>query len=220
MSATQNSHPSIVFEEVFAGYTEERPVFENVTFRIEGPALVHLKGGNGSGKSTFVELASGYLQPWAGNVLVSNLPAGSPRSRRLRRICRSTPALFAPMTAKDHLSFACIARDTDSRVELLRMTALGLTGWLEENAGNLSTGNARKLWYLMNTVGEFNTLVLDEPFNGVDAEGAQTMAAEIRQWARSKLVVVISHFCENLLPEASAVSVDDLRQHRSTPRAR
>lgn len=210
MSATQSSIPSIILENVSAGYTEEKPVFENISFTIEGPAIVHLKGRNGSGKSTFVELASGYLKPWSGNITVSNLAAGSPQSRSRRRVCRSTPALFAPMTVKDHIVFACIARDTDPQAEFLRVTTLGMAEWLDENAGNLSTGNTRKLWYLINTVGEFDTILLDEPFNGVDTEGVDTIVSEIRDWAHSKLVVIITHSLESLLPEAATVTFEDL----------
>lgn len=210
MPTTQNPVPAITLDKVFAGYTAEHPVFEDVSFTLKGPALIHLKGRNGSGKSTFVELTSGYLRPWSGKVLVSSLPAWDPNGRIHRRICRSEPALFAPMTAKDHLVFACIARDTDPQKELERAAALGMDEWLDENAGNLSTGNTRKLWYLMNTIGHFDTLLLDEPFNGVDAQGVETMVAEIRRWAQSKLVVVITHSLQDLLPEAQAVTLEDL----------
>lgn len=210
MPETQHPVPTITLERVFAGYTEERPVFENVSFTLTGPALIHLKGRNGSGKSTLVELVSGYLKPWSGTVAVTGLGAADQHSRTRRRICRSDPALFAPMTAKDHLAFACIARNCDPGPELERAAQLGVAEWLDENAGNLSTGNTRKLWYLMNTVGHFDTLLLDEPFNGVDAEGADAMAAEIRNWARTKLVVVITHSLHDLLPEAERITLEDL----------
>lgn len=220
MSKTQNPVPSITLDKVFAGYSPENPVFENASISLEGPALIHLKGRNGSGKSTFVELTSGYLKTWSGKVTVSNLPAGDPRSRIHRRVCRSEPALFAPMTAKDHLVFACVARDADPQTQLQRAAALGMAEWLDENAGNLSTGNSRKLWYLMNTVGDFNTLLLDEPFNGVDAQGVETMAGEMRDWARSKLVVVITHSLQDLLPEAQTLTLEDLTQQPKTTGAR
>ncbi|MCO4254634.1 ABC transporter ATP-binding protein [Pseudarthrobacter cellobiosi] len=217
MSAAQNPVPEIALNRVFAGYTAEHPVFENVSFTFTGPSLIHLKGRNGSGKSTFVELVSGYLAPWSGTVTVSALNANDPNCRSRRRICRSDPALFAPMTARDHLLFACIARDSDPGPELLRADSLGMAPWLGENAGNLSTGNVRKLWYLMNTVGRFDSLVLDEPFNGVDAEGVACMAKEIRHWAASKLVVVITHSLQDLLPEAVTVRLEGLHSqpHRA-----
>lgn len=211
MSATQNSLPEIVFDRVFAGYSAERPVYENVSFAFTGPALIHLQGKNGSGKSTFIELASGYLSPWAGTVLVNGASADDPRSRSRRRVCRSEAALFAQMTARDHVAFGCIARDLDPGPEILRATQLGMEPWLGENAGNLSTGNVRKLWYVMNTVGQFDCVVLNEPFNGTDTEGVAYMVDEIRRWAESKLVVVVTHSLPDLLPEAIAVRLEDLK---------
>ncbi|XAS72356.1 ATP-binding cassette domain-containing protein [Micrococcaceae bacterium Sec5.1] len=210
MPEAQNPFPTIALDQVFAGYTPERPVFEDASFTLTGPALVHVKGSNGSGKSTLVELVSGYLRPWQGKVIVSGLSASDPNSRDKRRICRSEPSLFAPMTAKDHIRFACIARDSDPGPELDRAIRLGMGEWLDENAGNLSTGNTRKLWYLMNTVGNFDTVMLDEPFNGVDAHGAHAMAAEIRSWVKTKLVVIITHSLQDLLPEAKSVSLEEL----------
>lgn len=211
MPATQNSLPEIVFDRVFAGYSAERPIYENISFAFTGPALIHLQGKNGSGKSTFVELASGYLSPWAGTVLVNGARADDPGIRGKRRVCRSEAALFAQMTARDHLVFACIARDVDPGSEILRATQLGIEPWLGENAGNLSTGNVRKLWYVMNTVGQFDCVVLDEPFNGTDAEGAAYMVEEIRRWAESKLVVIVTHSLQDLLPEAITVRLEDLK---------
>jgi ABC-type multidrug transport system ATPase subunit len=211
LSATQNSCPAIVFDRVFAGYSAERPVYENVSFAFAGPALIHLQGKNGSGKSTFVELASGYLSPWSGTVLVNGTSANDPGGRTRRRVCRSEAALFAQMTARDHLVFACIARDIDPGLEILRAIQLGIEPWLDENAGNLSTGNARKLWYIMNTVGQFDCVVLDEPFNGTDTEGVAYMVEEIRRWAESKLVVIVTHSLQDLLPEAVTVRLEDLK---------
>ncbi|MCX2747734.1 ATP-binding cassette domain-containing protein [Arthrobacter sp. MI7-26] len=201
---------------MFAGYSAERPIYENVSFEFTGPALIHLQGKNGSGKSTFVELASGYLSPWAGTVLVNETRADDPGTRNRRRVCRSEAALFAQMTARDHIVFACIARDVDPGPEILRATQLGIEPWLGENAGNLSTGNVRKLWYVMNTVGQFDCVVLDEPFNGTDAEGVAYMVEEIRRWAESKLVVIVTHSLQDLLPEAITVRLEDLKSQTAS----
>ncbi|WP_253190812.1 ATP-binding cassette domain-containing protein [Arthrobacter sp. SRS-W-1-2016] len=182
-----------------------------MSFSFIGPALIHLKGKNGSGKSTFVELASGYLSPWAGTVLVNGASADDPGSRSRRRVCRSDASLFAQMTARDHIVFACIARDVDPGPEILRATRLGMEPWLGENAGNLSTGNVRKLWYVMNTVGQFDCVVLDEPFNGTDTEGMAYMVEEIRRWAEFKLVVIVTHSLQDLFLEAVTVRLEDLK---------
>lgn len=63
----------------------------------------------------------------------------------------------------------------------------------------------------MNTVGQFDCVVLDEPFNGTDAEGVAYMVEEIRRWAESKLVVIVTHSLQDQLPEAVTVRLEDLK---------
>ncbi|UKA62402.1 hypothetical protein [Arthrobacter sp. FW306-04-A] len=63
----------------------------------------------------------------------------------------------------------------------------------------------------MNTVGQFDCVVLDEPFNGTDNEGVAYMVEEIRRWAESKLVVISTHSLQDLLPEAITVRHEDLK---------
>lgn len=155
--------------------------------------LVQLQGPNGSGKSTFAELVSGYLRPWSGHVRVFGLEASSAQARGRRRVCRAAPALFPLMTTHDHIALASTARGADRQLGLERAERLGLSEWLGENAGTLSTGTAKKLWYLINTLGEFDLAVLDEPFNGVDKDSIAVMAGELAQFSRHGSVMLIAH---------------------------
>lgn len=192
LSSTHHS-PALSFEGVTAGYIRGSRIFDNASLSISGPGLFHLRGRNGSGKSTFAELASGYLRPWAGQVLVNGIEAASRDAREARRVCRAEPALFPAMTVHDHIVLTATARDVSPEPALDRAAMLGLGPWLGENAGSLSTGTAKKLWYLANTLGDFDLAVLDEPFNGVDADSVAVMAGEMREWAKSACVVLIAH---------------------------
>ncbi|WDO11377.1 ATP-binding cassette domain-containing protein (plasmid) [Streptomyces murinus] len=168
----------------------------------EAPGLVHVQGGNGIGKSTLVELCSGYLRPWQGIVRVGGMDAHDPRARAARRICRSQPALYPDMTVRDHLVFTTRCNGADLDTELIRAVDLGLYPWLDQAARTLSTGNARKLWYVMCTTGRFNCAVLDEPFNGLDHDTTHKIATEISGWSDNRLVLLVSH----TLPPGLAVS--------------
>ncbi len=194
--------PALEFLDVTAGYREGSPVLHNTSLALTGPGLFHLAGRNGTGKSTFTELASGYLRPWQGQVMVAGVPADDPASRSTRRICRSDVALFGHMTVRDHLAFTCMARSESLDDLLPRAERLGLEPYLDLNAGMLSTGNARKLWYLVCTTGAFTLAILDEPFNGVDQESSDAMCDELSCIAASGTVVLVAH----TLPEALTVS--------------
>jgi ABC-type multidrug transport system ATPase subunit len=106
------------------------------------------------------------------------------------------------MTAHDHIALAAAARGADRRLGLERAERLGLSEWLGQNAGALSTGTAKKLWYLINTLGEFELAVLDEPFNGVDKESIAVMAWELAQFSRHGNVMLIAHaLTDEVIPD-------------------
>ncbi|MGI5195681.1 ABC transporter ATP-binding protein [Streptomyces sp. CA-288835] len=179
-------------------------MFTGLSLSFGAPGLVHLRGGNGSGKSTLVELCSGYLLPWQGSVRVGGLDASSPAARSGRRICRTQPALYPDMTVRDHIVFTSRCRGIDPKGGLDRAVGLGLEPWLDHAAKTLSTGNTRKLWYVVCTLGGFDFAVLDEPFNGIDQEGVEKIAEELSGWAADRLVLLISHTA----PAALAVTAD------------
>jgi ABC-type multidrug transport system ATPase subunit len=97
------------------------------------------------------------------------------------------------MTGRDHVNLACLARN-ESRAEAFeRADGLALTPWLDEQARTLSSGNVKKLWYLICTLGAASLFVLDEPFDAVDQEGVEQMCLDITRWSTSALVILTSH---------------------------
>jgi ABC-2 type transport system ATP-binding protein len=174
--------------------------------------LTQVTGENGSGKSTLVELIAGYLTPFSGTVEVAGQPANHEAARRRRRICRTRPALFSRMTVQDHLTFASRCARTDPAAAFSRATHYGLGDWLAVDAGTLSTGNARKLWVIMCTLGQFDVAVLDEPYNGLDLAGIDVLNAELCAWAQTRSVVVVCHLPPHGLDPDQLIHLD--RSHR------
>lgn len=184
---------SIELDGVMAGYRQDAPILHGLSLSMNAPGLYRVAGSNGSGKSTLLELLSGFLQPWQGSVRLCGVDAASPQARRLRSVCRTTPAVYPSMTVQDHLTFAARSRRTDPKAGRDRVEKYGLHDWSEQPAASLSTGNLRKLWLLMCTVADTPVVAIDEPFNGMDAQGIQALISELNEWAESKVVVLVSH---------------------------
>ncbi|WP_423183913.1 ABC transporter ATP-binding protein [Arthrobacter sp. NyZ413] len=157
------------------------------------PGLYRVAGSNGSGKSTFLELLSGFLRPWSGSVRLCDIDAGSADARQVRSVCRTSPALFPSMTVHDHLALAARSRRVRPEAGLARLARYGLESWAEQPVSMLSTGNVRKLWLLMCTVADTPIVAMDEPFNGMDVQGIDALIGELDEWARNKIVVLVSH---------------------------
>lgn len=198
--------PSIEIDSVTAGYQKDAPILHGLSLTMNKPGLYRVAGSNGSGKSTLLELISGFLRPWHGSVRLCGIDASSPSARHVRSVCRTAPALYPSMTVRDHLAFAARSRGLRTEDILARVIRYGLQGWLEEPVSSLSTGNLRKLWILMCTIGDTAIVAIDEPFNGMDAQGIEALVDELNEWAKSKVVVLVSHTVpEQLLVDHSFI---------------
>ena len=211
MRVTTSHRDAVRISDVTVGYKVGEPVMTGLDLTIPSTGITHLTGSNGSGKSTLIELCSGYLRPWSGTVELAGLPAASPTARDRRRVCRTRAALYPNMTVRDHLIFASRCRQVSPDPALERTERFGLGDWLDENARALSTGNARKLWFVMCTVGDFEVALLDEPFNGIDAAGVATCLDEIEEWAQRGSVVIASHVLPPRLAADTEIDLDEVR---------
>jgi ABC-type multidrug transport system ATPase subunit len=176
-----------------AGFRRRAAAFDGLSFRFTEPGLARLDGRNGAGKSTLIEVISGYLAPLSGSVRVLGHSASSHAARAHRRVCRTRAALFGEMTVHDHLVFASRCAGVDSAQAVARFEAYGGGEWRNARAGELSEGNARKLWLVMSTVGRFGVVALDEPFVGLDDRGSRVLESEIADWRKDALVLLVSH---------------------------
>ncbi|RJF42556.1 ATP-binding cassette domain-containing protein [Actinomyces sp. 2119] len=178
----------------FAYSEDDPPVFTDLSMRFPREGLVALQAPNGSGKSTLVELVSGYLRPGAGRVLVCGHDASSPRARPWRRVVRTRPALYPAMSVYDHLAFSSQLAGSRLHGVLERAGRYRLADWLDTRADELSSGTERKLWLLMCTLGNFDVVMLDEPFIALDDQARAELNREMCQWREEgRLVVVAAH---------------------------
>ena len=198
---------AVNLDQVIAGYVDGIAILRDVTLELPSAGLVRLVGENGSGKSTFIELASGYLLPWSGSVTIFGRPAHSAAARPSRRVCRSQPALFPGMTVRDHLVFAAMCTRSSHRALFERADRLGLGEWLDSDSAMLSTGTVRKLWLLMCTAGDFGVVLLDEPMNGLDAGAQGLVSDDIARWSKSGLAVLVSHFLPPSLADVERLEI-------------
>lgn len=140
-----------------------RLLFEqlNLTLNAGGAAVV--TGANGVGKSSLLRIAAGLLQPAAGTIARGSVALADQRS-----------ALDARLTLGQALDFW--ARIDGTRAGPA-MAAMGIAHLERVPVRMLSTGQ-RKRAALARVVASGATLwLLDEPANGLDADGAERLAA-------------------------------------------
>jgi ABC-2 type transport system ATP-binding protein len=162
-------------------------------------------GANGSGKTTSMRLLLGLAEPMAGTALVGGRPY-----HELEHPLRSVGAVldqgFQPnRSARNHLRIvAAQAGVPASRVDAV-LDLVGLTDAADRRAGKFSLGMRQRLALASAVIGDPSVLVLDEPFNGLDPQGIQTLRVFLRNFADHGGTVFLS---SHLLAEV-ANSADD-----------
>ena len=160
-------------------------------------------GRNGAGKSTLLQLAAGVLSPVRGAV------------RDRPRVIGWVPERFPadqPFTAGEYLTWMASLRGLRGRAEVDRWSErLLLNGHLDTRLSELSKGTAQKVGLAQALLVPPDLLVLDEPWEGLDAQ-ARALVPEVvaEVTAAGGMVLVSDHRGEIAgLPGATSWTVAD-----------
>ncbi|MFI5041595.1 MAG: ABC transporter ATP-binding protein [Acidimicrobiales bacterium] len=165
---------------------------------VEAGELVMLVGPNGSGKTTFLRMASGLLEPTSGEVVVEGFPAGSLEARAALSYLPDNPVLYDDLSLAEHLHYIGRLHGVDGDDVEFRGAALmerfGLTGRADDLPVTFSRGLRQKTSLALGLIRPFSLLLVDEPFVGLDQPGKRALL-ELLVDAHSQgaTVVVATH---------------------------
>ncbi len=175
---------------------------DDVSFDLRAGEILGLIGPNGSGKTTVLNLLSGYLAPLSGRVRMGDddITGMAPDRLAQRGVLRmfQMTRVFARMSAFDNLLTAGLARglsepESERRANaLIEELTLGPVQYLD--AGQLSGGQRKLLEFGMCFIEPPRVALLDEPFAAVHPVMREVMAAFIRKrHAQGSTFLLVSH---------------------------
>lgn len=140
---------------------------------VEVGRSVALIGHNGSGKSTFLRMAAGLLEPTDGELEIAGFEVGEMEARATTSFLPDDPVLYDDLSLREHVDF--ISRlhggeGWDDYAETL-CERLGLTDRVEDLPVKFSRGLRQKTSIVLALVRPFSLLLVDEPFVGLDQPG-------------------------------------------------
>lgn len=157
-----------------------------------GPGVHWLFGFNGSGKSTLLKSCAGILTPASGSVQVMGHDmASAPTAAKTHLYwVPDKPMVYPFLSGQQYLSMLADIKNTQVLVEPL-LSTFKLTPFLNTPFADMSFGTRRKFTLLGCLVGDPDLLLLDEPFNGLDAASL----AAFMEWiqVQNKAVLIASH---------------------------
>jgi ABC-2 type transport system ATP-binding protein len=171
-----------------------------------GPGeLVMLVGPNRAGKSTFLRLIAGLLEPTTGEVLVDGAPAGSVEARAATSFIPDNPVLYDDLSVEEHLEYVARLHGVDEwrgRGEAL-LDRLALSDRAYDLPSRFSRGMRQKTSLAVGLVRPFSLLLVDEPFVGLDAPTQASLVEILDEAAKEGAALLVSTHQLDLVERAT-----------------
>jgi ATP-binding cassette subfamily C protein CydD len=173
-----------------------------LSFTLNAGARVALVGQSGAGKSSLLNLLSGFL-PYEGSLTVNGIELREldPDSLRARLSWLGQNPRLPGRTLRDNILLADPTNETrlkqaidDAYVsEFLTQLPHGLDSELGENAASLSVGQAQRVALARALIVPCGLLLLDEPVASLDAHSEELVMEALEQAARRQTTLMVTH---------------------------
>lgn len=186
-----------------------RTVVNQLTFTIRSGLVTGFLGPNGAGKSTTMRMIVGLVHPSEGHALIDGRPYRSLRRPTAKvGVMLEAQAVQGYRTGAEHLLWqARIAGVARSRVAQT-LELVGLSDAADRRVGGYSLGMWQRLALAGALLADPPVLILDEPINGLDAEGILWMRETLRGFAAmGRTVFVSSHLMDEMQRTADRVVI-------------
>ena len=166
------------------------PVLAGVDGLATAGEVLLVTGSNGSGKSTLLRCLAGLLRPQGGTIRHHEDGQDLDAAERRRRVGWVAPdlAFYEPLTAFENLELFCRLRGVAPRRAADLLAQLGVPP--QRPAGALSSGMRQRLRWGFALLHEPRVLLLDEPFQNLDAPGEEAARALLASHLAHGLAVV------------------------------
>ena len=188
----------MIVTESLTKHYGDTPALVGLNLRVEPGEILGFLGPNGAGKSTTVKILTGLIPATSGRALVAGFDVATEPLDAKRRLgyVPEAPALFESLTADAFLDIMGALYHLDPatsrtrRTELLSLFDLGHARF--QRIREFSKGMKQKVVIVSALLHRPEVLILDEPFDGIDANAALVMKGLLRQMAAQRRTILFS----------------------------
>lgn len=205
---------SIKFNDVNFSYykndnLEKNLTFKNLNLEIKKNSKIGIIGQSGSGKSTFLDILMGLLEPQKGNIFIDETSIQSIKNSWQKIIgCVPQEVFILDNTLKQNIAFGLEEKDIDlakvnSAIKLANLDDLknslkfGIETLVGEKGSRLSGGQRQRIGIARALYNDPEILIFDEATNALDAKTEKEIIKEIFDKSLNKTIIFVSHNKEN-----------------------
>jgi len=200
---------SISVESVTVRYSNGHTAIRDVSFTLQGGTTCALVGVNGSGKSTLFKSLMGQIKPKSGSIRLCGLPVPQALKRNLVAYVPQSEEVDwqFPVSVYDvvmqgrygYLNFLRLPKAEDKRKVQEAMERVGIAHLAQRQIGELSGGQKKRVFLARALAQQSKIILLDEPFNAVDARTTYALLEVLRQCHQDgQAVIAVLHDYEQV----------------------
>lgn len=187
----------------------------NINFEIKDGEIVGFLGRNGAGKSTTMNMITGFIEPTEGDIIVNgyNIDQNPKKvKKQIGYMPEGTP-LYSELTVKEFIEYMAELKlipkkDRKAAVEKA-ITSTGLDKVKNNLTKNLSRGYKQRVSMAGAIVGDPDILILDEPTVGLDPKQVIEIRELIKSFRKDHTVLISSHILSEISQICEKVIIID-----------
>jgi zinc/manganese transport system ATP-binding protein len=194
--------PTIRCDDLTVAY-DGHPAVHHLTGSFEPGSLTAVVGPNGAGKTSLLAAIMGRLLPAEGQVrLATGLRGRIAWLPQQAEIDRSFPMRVFDLVALGHWgrlgAFRGLGAAQHGEV-LTALHAVGLAGFERRGLAELSAGQFQRVLFARVLLQDAPVILLDEPFNAIDARTTADLLSVVRRWhGEARTVIAVLHDLEQV----------------------
>jgi heme exporter protein A len=189
----------------------DRRLFTDLSFELQASQLLHLKGRNGTGKTTLQRSLAGLFHPDAGDVLWKGQPIQELGEIYYQDVLYlgHAPGIKLELSAAENLRTQCGLRGLPVAEDdaWFALQKLGLGGFEDIPARMLSAGQKRRIALARLFVDKARLWILDEPFTALDVAAVDLLQDIIAEHLGEGGMVVLTTHQEVELPDERVMKI-------------
>lgn len=175
---------------------------DQVSFEAKKGVITGFLGPNGAGKSTTMKMATGFLRPTSGRVVLEGMDIAT-QAHAAKSIIGYLPEhnpMYLEMYVREFLQFIAGAyRLKNAKLKVEEMIELvGLTRERNKKIGSLSKGYRQRVGLAKALIHNPKVLILDEPTSGLDPNQIVEIRQVIKNMSLDKTVILSTHIMQEV----------------------